>query len=93
MKTNETILQIIDQGYMLTFFEKPSEAKFRSGLTNLTNSLWQILLLKKSRKKVIEDMILSGTTKQLKTSLEAINPLFVSSLAKEKTINIRFEMR
>ena len=37
MKTNETILQIIDQGYMLTFFEKPSEAKFRSGLTNLTN--------------------------------------------------------
>ena len=37
MKTNKTILQIIDQGYMLTFFEKPSEAKFRSGLTNLTN--------------------------------------------------------
>ena len=37
MKTNETILQIIDQGYMLTFFEKLSEAKFRSGLTNLTN--------------------------------------------------------
>ena len=37
MKTNETILQIIDQGYMLTFFEKPSEAKFCSGLTNLTN--------------------------------------------------------
>ena len=87
MKTNETILQIIDQGYMLTFFEKPSEAKFCSGLTNLTNltnSLWQILLLKKSRKKVIEDMILPGTTKQLKTSPEAINPLSVSITSKGK---------
>ena len=70
IKANKTILQIIDEEYMLLFMETPSDAKFSNNKSALTNSAFV--------QEAIKDMLLSGTIKQLETPLKVVNPLSVS---------------
>ena len=66
---NKTILQIIDEEYMLLFMETP-DAKFSNNKSALTNSAFV--------QEALKDMLLSGTIKQLETPLKVVNPLSVS---------------
>ena len=55
---------------MLPFIKTTSEAKFLNNTSVLTNYIFA--------QEAIEDMILPGTTKQVKTPPKAINPLSLS---------------
>ena len=53
IKAKETILQIIDKGYMLSFIKTLSDAKFSNSKPTLTNSAFV--------QEAIEEMFFSGT--------------------------------
>ena len=61
---------------MLPFTERPSEAKFLNNESALTNSAFV--------REAIEDMLLLGTIKQVKTPVEVNNPLPLSVNSKGK---------
>ena len=66
IKANETFLQIVEEGYMLSFIETPSGAKSSDNKSTLTSSAFA--------QEAIEDMLLSGTIKQVKIPPKVINP-------------------
>ena len=61
---------MIKEGCILPFIETPSEAKFSNNKFALTNSAFVL--------ETIDDTLLSGTIKQVKTPPEVINSLSVS---------------
>ena len=78
IRANETVCDILKNGYKLPFLYTPSNPEFKNNSSALKNSEF----LEES----IQEMLRAGTVKECLTKPKVLNPLSVSTKGKKRLI-------